>query len=90
MSKTLSEREQGFNDGIAAAIEYHEAKARAADRAAREARGIGDEDYDDTWCFKLIGAMSMHRSFGNALRRLCKLTDAEIAEADRLAERMNR
>lgn len=90
MTAELSNIDKAFNAGIEAAIEYHERKARAADKAAQAASGIDDEHFDSGWSLKLTGAMMMHRSFGNALRRLRRLTDAEIAFQDRAADILNR
>lgn len=75
MPATLSERELGFNEGLRAAIDYHETKANAAGKAADAARGSVDE-LARTCCAVLIE----HRDHSNALLQLRKLTDAEAAE----------
>lgn len=90
MAAELTDLDKAFNAGVEAAIEYHERKARAADKAAQAASGIDDENYDSGWSLKLTGAMMMHRSFGNALRRLRRLTGAEMALQDLAADILNR
>lgn len=93
MAETLNEFDRGFNAGIDAAVEFHERFARAADKASSFVNfgALGpDEPLSREACLNLIRVMSVHRGYGNAIRRLRKLTDAEKAEADRIAELLDR
>lgn len=92
MAETLTEFDQGFNAGLEAAVQFHERFAEAASKASNTVNfgSLGPDDpLCGAACLQLIKVMSTHRGYANAIRRLSKLTNAERAEADRMAERMN-
>lgn len=84
MPEKLSEREIGFNEGIDAAINYHENICRAGEAATAAARGMNGEDYRPNDRFDPIFKLAMdHRMMGNDLRRLRKKTRLELEEEQR-------
>jgi hypothetical protein len=72
MPVTLTEREQGFNEGLDVAIEYHEKRARSADKASS---ALAPDERDGAMyrlALRCVQTMMDHRGHGNALRKLRK------------------